>query len=237
MILRRLTKNQKNEILEGYRIGETVNDLAIKFNCSANTISRTVKTLISDDEYKLLKEKRSKNHKKKVEKYSGEVINPELENTETVLNEFESQEVNQLAKIEEDSEKEKINKDYENNFEEIAPLESSFDFDIDKRKSDLVSLENEILPDSVYMLVDKKVELDAQPISSLPEWSFLPEDELNRYAILLFPNQRSAKRSCSRNQRVIKIPNTKVFQTTKSFLLSKGITRLILEDSLISLCN
>ena len=120
MILRRLTKSQKIEILEGYRTGETVNDLAIKFNCSANTISRTVKTLISDDEYKLLKEKRLRNNKKKAEKYSREVINQEIENKETILNEFKTQEDSQLANTKEDFEKEKMNQDYENNFSKLS---------------------------------------------------------------------------------------------------------------------
>ena len=43
------------------------------------------------------------------------------------------------------------------------------------------------------MVVDKKVELELQLISDLPEWNFLPENELQRKAILLFSNQRSAK--------------------------------------------
>jgi hypothetical protein len=127
------------------------------------------------------------------------------------------------------------NQNFDNNFEEIAPLNSSFDFDLNKPKSDFQILNYESLPESVYMIVDKKVELDLQPISDLPEWSFLPENELKRNAILLFSNQRSAKRICSRNQRVIKVPNTSIFELSKSYLISKGITRLILEDSIIGL--
>ena len=87
------------------------------------------------------------------------------------------------------------------------------------------------------MVVDKKVELDLHLISDLPEWGFLPENELKRNAILLFSNQRSAKRSCSRNQRVIKIPNTNIFKLSKPYLISKGITRLILEELIIALDN
>ena len=75
MILRRLTKSQKIEILEEYRLGSTTTDLARKFNCSSNTINRTVKTLISDDEYKLLKEKRSKINKNQNEMFSSEEVN------------------------------------------------------------------------------------------------------------------------------------------------------------------
>ena len=237
MILRRLTKTQKNQILEGYRKGESANELSVRFNCSSNTINRTVKTLISDEEYELLKGKRLRLNKNKGEKFSTEIIDQQEENSRSLLNELKIPIDNQCSKNVEEFDNDKINEVYDDNFEEIAPLESDFDFDIEKRKIDLILLDNKALPESVYMIVDKKVELDDQPISSLPEWSFLPEDELKRHAILLFPNQRSAKRSCSRNQRVIKIPNTQVFQTTKSFLVSKGITRLILEDSLISLIN
>lgn len=110
---------------------------------------------------------------------------------------------------------------------------SSFDFE--KEEIDFEIHTQDKLPESVYMLVDKKVELEFKPISEFPEWSFLPESELERNAIFLFLNQRSAKRSCSRNQRVIKIPNTNVFQFSKSYLIAKGITRLVLDDFIIAL--
>ena len=124
--------------------------------------------------------------------------------------------------------------DYQDN---VTSFAVDFDFDEDKQKDDFEILHYESLPESVYMIVDKKVELDLQLISNLPDWSFLPENELNRNAILLFSNQRSAKRSCSRNQRVIKIPNTSIFKLSKPYLISKGITRLILDDALIALDN
>ena len=136
-----------------------------------------------------------------------------------------------------DYDKDINNQNFDDNFEEIAPLVSGFDFDLQKQKSDFEILDYECLPESVYMIVDKKVELELQLISDLPEWSFLPENELQRKAILLFSNQRSAKRICSRSQRVIKIPNTGVFELSQSYLISKGITRLILEDSIIGLDN
>jgi len=66
MISRRLTKTQKDEIVDAYRGGENTNTLAVKYSCSSNTINRTVKTLIPENEYKLLKEKRTKTSNKKV---------------------------------------------------------------------------------------------------------------------------------------------------------------------------
>jgi len=267
MISRRLTKTQKAEILEAYRSGDNTTVLAEKYSCTTNTINRTVKTLLSESEYLLLKEKRSKIKNKKGNVFNNETLEDKTEGVEKlnpmieirefdkgadlsikVNEEFYIPEVEKIASLaledasdfDEDLSSESQNNinnepDKNNNFEIIAPLISDFDFEKEKQKSDFEILNYESLPESVYMIVDKKVELDFQPISDLPEWSFLPENELERNAILLFANQRSAKRSCSRNQRVIKIPNTSIFNISKSYLISKGITRLILEDSIIGL--
>tara|TARA_Y100001968_G_scaffold272018_1_gene264010 strand:- start:131 stop:967 length:837 start_codon:yes stop_codon:yes gene_type:complete len=276
MISRRLTKSQKIEILESYRRGETANDLADNYNCSANTINRTVKSLISEDEYISLKEQRLKTSKKRVkssqkiinnseseiskEKLSqpGSISSIESENFELEKNiqtqeDFFSNKDKELSQLalddagdfeqnisyenpnDEINSMDQANEEYENNFEVIAPLISDFDFEVSSPKSDFTILDELCLPDIVYMIVDKKVELESQSISDLPEWQFLPDEELKRKAIILFSNQRSAKRNCSKNQRVIKIPNTNVFQISRSYIVSKGITRIIHDDSIMAL--
>ena len=274
MVSRRLTKTQKTEILDAYRSGDNTNALAEKYHCTPNTINRTVKTLLSESEYTLLKKKRSKIINKKEKLVENEKVKQKKEDLEKesllisfkekVKDEDQSLKVNEeyhrlgvdeITSLDpEDADefvedqysviqKSKVfdkdinNHNFDDNFEEIAPLVSGFDFDLQKQKSDFEILDYECLPESVYMIVDKKVELELQLISDLPEWSFLPENELQRKAILLFSNQRSAKRICSRSQRVIKIPNTSVFKLSQSYLISKGITRLILEDSIIGLDN
>ena len=268
MISRRLTKTQKAEILEAYKAGHSTNLIANNYNCTPNTINRTVKTLLSEREYTLLKKNRAKISNKNENMLNNKTVKEQKEDLEKanllisfkekveeedlIIKNNEGTHVSNFDEVAssgfsdaEDSGSEDLipeiqdnddnNQDIENNFEEIAPLLSGFDFDLEKQKSDYEILNYESLPESVYMIVDKKVELDLQPISELPEWSFLPENELQRNAILLFANQRSAKRICSRNQRVIKIPNTSIFQLSKPYLISKGITRLILEDSIIGL--
>ena len=229
MISRRLTKIQKDEIVEAYRGGENTNILAEKYNCSSNTINRTVKTILTDIEYKSLKEKRGKSSNKKVKS---------LDNKSTDFKQEEFENPNSIDFSQENNieEEQSIDIDEElssSEFEEIVPLISNLDFV--EKELDFEIKNQEALPKSVYMLVDKKVELEVKSISDLPEWNFLPENELKRNAILLFTNQRNAKRSCSRNQRVIKIPNTSVFEVSKPYLFLKGITRLILEDSIIAL--
>ena len=268
MISKRLSKTQKEEILEAYKAGDNTNVLAEKYSCTSNTINRTVKTLLPENEYKLIKEKRSKMSNKNVRLIDSEKVKEKKEDfvkTNSInsvkekdqsikLNEgFDSKEIKKIDSLASDY-NDDLGKDFnsqiqknknqdldENNqksdniFEEIAPLLSNFDFDLEKQKSDFEILNYKSLPESVYMIVDKKVELEPQPISDLTEWSFLPENELQRNAIILFANQRSAKRTCSRNQRVIKIPNTSIFKLSKPYLISKGITRLIIEDLIIGL--
>ena len=252
MVLRRLTKVEKDEILKEFRSGGSANDLAKKYDCSPNTINRTVKILLTNEEYNLLKGKRAKTKKNRflLSKVKSDQVSESLEkehievvvSNQKVDKNFTLESKDMKSSIIENAEDLNFNssglsQENENNFQEILPLVSSFGFEAKQQKVDCKNLDKVNLPESVYMLVDKKVELENQHISDLPEWSFLPEAELKRRVILLFLNQRSAKRNCSRNQKVIKIPNTDIFRISKSYLLKKGITRLIIEDSLISLDN
>lgn len=91
------------------------------------------------------------------------------------------------------------------------------------------------LPGSAYMLVEKTVELQPQLLQELSELGHLPEDELQRRALVLYVNPRQAKRQCGRNQRVIRIPDTQVLELTASKLLAQGISRVVVEGSLYAL--
>ena len=92
-----------------------------------------------------------------------------------------------------------------------------------------------VLPGSVYMLVDKVVELDARPLRDFPELGALDSVDQDRQGLFLFSNPRAAKRQCGRSQRVIKVPDTKVFERTSSYLLKRGITRLVMEGTVVAL--
>ena len=80
-----------------------------------------------------------------------------------------------------------------------------------------------------------KVELDPKQLKEFSEWSFLCPQDQERLVIALYSNQRSAKRNCLKTQRVLKVPDSKVFSISSSYLLSKGITRLIFDDLLIAI--
>ncbi len=119
-------------------------------------------------------------------------------------------------------------------FQEVTPLVSDFQ-EIQSKEVDCTRLGPGILPSVVYMLVDRSVELDARPLKEFTELGLIPKIDQDRQALYLFSNQRSAKRNCGRSQRVIKVPNTDVFGISTPYLLARGITRLVLEGSLIAL--
>ena len=55
----RLNDSHKQEIVERYRAGDTSAQIAAAYGCSTNTVSRTVRSLLSPEEYAELKAQRS----------------------------------------------------------------------------------------------------------------------------------------------------------------------------------
>ena len=127
-----------------------------------------------------------------------------------------------------------FNKDYEASFFEISPLEGHIEFE-SQRDITSIPISKAVFPNVVYMLVDKTIELDPRLLRDYPEWNFLPENDLQRKALRIFSDQKVAKKNCQKNQKMIKIPNTKIFSLVSDRLISKGISRIILDDSLIAL--
>ena len=119
-------------------------------------------------------------------------------------------------------------------FVAIAPLSLAGDLD---SNSPCVSkpLVVSDLPGSLYLLVDREVELKGTLVKDFSELGAVAAEEENQKAIALFANPRQAKRQCGRSQRVIKVPDTGVFERTAPFILAQGISRLVLEGTLYAL--
>ena len=122
----------------------------------------------------------------------------------------------------------------ENLFFEIVPLTEGVELSTQKDLSSL-PLKDINFPNIVYMIVDKGLELETKFLKDFPEWQFLPKDDLNRKVIQIYFDQKNAKRDCTKDQKVIKVPNTNVFNIVSPILISRGITRIICEDKLIAL--
>jgi len=238
----RLNDSHKQEIVERYRAGDTSAQIAAAYGCSTNTVSRTVRSLLSPEEYAELKAQRSAKNSGLAssvpEIETAEVSRPE--NPQTSLEDSGIEEV-QSSKEEGENfgsadlnDKETFNTDDENVFHEIAVLPVDLP-QVTTQQVICRPFASELLPDSVYMLVDKTVELDPRPLSEFPELGLSDPSEQQRQALCLFASPRAAKRQCGRNQRVIKVPHTQVFEQTTSYLLARGITHLVVEGSLFAL--
>ena len=122
----------------------------------------------------------------------------------------------------------------EETFFELVPILDGIELE---KQKDLSSqpLKDSNLPQIVYMFVDKKIELIPKSLGDYPQWRFLPEEDLNRKTIEIFSDIKNAKRDCKKDEKVIKVPNPNIFNLVAPILIAKGITRIIIEDNLISL--
>ena len=59
--------------------------------------------------------------------------------------------------------------------------------------------------------------------------------ELSRKTIQIYFDIKIAKRLCSNEQKVIKVPNANIFKIVAPILISKGISRIVTSENLIAL--
>ena len=225
---KRLTNIQKDEIIKKFQNGNSVSDLSEIFNCTKNTIIRNLKKALGEKQYKKLAIKNSINQKNAFT----------AENTIEYRNDIN---LKKEDKNENKSSQKKLNGDlinYENiefsTFTEIVPLDQDID-NLPQKDISSVPISEIDFPKIVFMIVDKKIELEIKLLRDYPEWSFLSEKELERKTIKIYEDLKTAKRFCNADQKVIKVPNTKVFEIVAPILNARGISRIVSEKLLISL--
>ena len=237
MAPRRLSDSEKQDLVGRYKAGESTSALAEAFGCSPNTVSRTVKALLPADAYAALKASRQKGLATPPPPTVTEAEQPEVDEVDSLNEDDTSLALDDADDFGEDSEEELAEDDDNGSvetFTELVPLLGVGDLN-DRPLNQAQPFSVDLLPDSAYMLVDKVVELDARPLKEFPELGLLDDAEQERQGLCLFASPRAAKRQCGRSQRVIKVPDTAVFQRTSSYLLARGITRLVLDGTLIAL--
>ena len=219
---KRLSERQKEEICKLFTSGISIDELSNQFNCTKLTISRNLKKKFDEDQYNLLLSKsKSIKNKNKTNDYK-----------------IEKQNRNNIYKINNNEDKKEENFSGHllpiSEFIEITPL--NYDIENTSQKDlSSVSIAEANLPKTVYMIVNKKVELEIKYLKDYPEWQFLSQDELERKTIEIYFDLKIAKTFCQKDQKVIKVPNTKVFKKVASILSSRGISRIVSSDQLIAL--
>ena len=226
---KRLTDKQKEQLTQEFINGKHINDLVEQFCSTKLTISRYLKKNLGAKTYQSLIEK-SKTSKSFFinQEISSSKDNVILTNDKDQKRNISYSEADNSNFIEEEA-------DFViNDFVEVAPLNYEIE-NIPQKDLSSIPISDVDLQKVVFMIVDKKIELQTKLLNDYPEWQFLSKEELDRNTIQIFYDLKIAKRFCSKEQKVIKVPNTAVFRIVAPLLISKGISRIVTSDKLIAL--
>jgi predicted DNA-binding protein YlxM (UPF0122 family) len=224
-LAKRLTEKQKEEIKINFLDNQSVEFLSEKFNCTKTTIIRNLKKSLGEIKY-------------------NEILNRlnatfDLKNKNLLEN--DNQQINEKNKINKSddtsisigiSNEDKINP-FES-FIEITPLDHDFEA-VSQKDISSIPLSEIKLPNMVFLIVKKEIELETKYLKDYPEWQFLPQNDLQRKTIEIHFDLKTAKRICNKDQKVIKVPNTDVFRIVAPILMSRGISRIVAAENLISI--
>ena len=222
ILAKRLSEEERKVIVKYFTEGKTIVDLTEEFNSTKSTIIRNLKKNLGNEKYKEIINQ-SKINSQPID--NDQVENPFLEKNnlpkekyiDIPSNEYLEEGLTPL-----------------NVFTEITPLNYEIENN-DQKDLSSVPISDVDFPQIVYMIVDKKIELEIKYLKEYPEWQFLSQDDLKRKTIEIYIDLKIAKRFCNKDQKVIKVPNTGVFKTVAPLLLSRGISRIVSEEHLISL--
>ncbi len=223
---KRLTETQKEEIVKSFQSGIAIDVLSEKYACTVSTIIRNLKKSLGDNEYKEFLNKGKSLEEKSRKNKNNDSLNLSFDNEDLKNDYINSRVLNENSTA--------ANISPINSFFEIAPIDYEIDNSSRKELSSVPISEIDF-PKVVYMVVDKKIELEIKLLKDFPEWQFLPQDDLSRKAIEIFFDLNLAKRSCTKEQKVLKVPNTDVFRIARSNLIAKGISRIVCAENLIAL--
>ncbi len=210
-LAKRISEFQKKEIIQCFIQRNSIEEIAKRFKFAKLTISRNLKKSLGEDRYKEI----IKEIKQGLDSDDLNFSN----NKNTEESDFNSQSEENIS--------------LQSEFVEIKPMPDIFEeSQKDISSIPIISME---FPKIVYLIISNKFELQPKFLKDYPEWQFLPSDDLERKTIEIFDNSKSAKLSCTKDQKVIKVPNTNVFRIVAPILIMRGISRIISQNSLIAL--
>ena len=208
---KRLTVEIKKEILNCFIERKlSVDQLSKKFECTNATIIRNLKKELGNEKYHAII---AKGVSKK--NLSNPNVDSKLEENKNISSSLNNEET-------------------EFDFVELAPLDYEIE-NVPRKEISSVPINDIEFPNVVYLIINKSTELEIKLLKDYPEWEFLPKEDLKRKTIEIYFDLKLAKRACSKDQKVIKVPNTDVFRIVSPILISRGISRIVSAENLIAL--
>ena len=225
---KRLTEEQIKVIIKLFENGSNIDLLAKQFNCTKLTVIRNLKKNLGEFKFNELfnKNKSLKGKSKTNKNLTIDLLQTNFDDSDLIkdLNDHKvlNENISASSFAPNDS------------FLEIAPIDFQID-NLSRKELSSVPLSEVDFPKVVFMIVDKKIELEIKYLKDCPNWQFLSQDELKRKTIEIYGDLKIAKSFCNKEQKVIKVPNTEVFKIVAPQLISRGISRIISDDKLIAL--
>ena len=208
---KRLTVEIKKEILNCFiECKLSVDQLSKKFECTNATIIRNLKKELGNEKFQAII---AKGESKKNLNNPNE--DSKLKENKNISSSFNNEET-------------------EFDFVELAPLDYEIE-NVPRKEISSVPINDIEFPNVVYLIINKSTELEIKLLKDYPEWEFLPKEDLKRKTIEIYFDLKLAKRACSKDQKVIKVPNTDVFRIVSPILISRGISRIVSAENLIAL--
>jgi len=211
-------------MVESFVNGDDIKNISERFNFSSQTITKQLKNKLGEEEFKNIRSKFSRKNK----------TNNKSENSQLNKNLGESIDSNVKSFNMEETKEKHDEISIHNSFFEVIPLTEGVELNNQKDIASKAISDFE-LPEVVYILVDKKTELEPKMLKHYPDWSFMPQEDLERMTLEIYSDQKSARQSCSKYQKLIKIPNSQVLLIASKYLKARGISRIIFKDALLSI--
>ena len=208
---KRLTEKENEKLVRGFKSGKTIKALSEEFSFSSVTIIRKLKKNLGVSVFKELNRKNKKSDNENLIKRDKNINSDNIDTYNNEKNFLHASE-----------------------FIEITPLNYEIE-NTSRKELSSIPISEINFPEMVYMIVDKNIELEIKLLKDYPQWDFLPNSDLNRKTIEIFNDIKVAKRFCKKEQKVIKVPNTDVFRIAAHILISRGISRIVNAEQLISL--
>jgi transposase-like protein len=128
--------------------------------------------------------------------------------------------------------------EFDDEDKEEEGVETSYNISIHNPSYSEVKVHNlteAVLPKICYLVIDKFTELVTKPLIAFGELGQIPVEESQEKTLPIFDNHRVAHRFSARNQRVLKVPDSKILRKTTIYLQAKGITRLLIDGQVYKL--
>ncbi|HIK24686.1 MAG TPA: helix-turn-helix domain-containing protein [Thermosynechococcus sp. M46_R2017_013] len=224
MTYKRLSDSERQRVFQQYTAGQTIKALATEFGVSENTIRRVIKQI---------EEEAAASEVEEVPLLAMATADEIAEEDDLDAEPAES-----VALDEDDYSDEDLEDEDEEALDEDISLPDLADVEV-VQSVEIMPLAEAVLPRPCYVVVDRRAELLTRPLEAFRGLGALSREEAQQSTLPIFDSRPVALRYSQQNQRlykasdvqwrktVVKVPDGEMLRKVRSYLQSKGITRLL----------